>query len=351
MLIDMHAHIVPERFPPAGQRASAGRWPSMDHFESGRARVMIAGNNFRTVTSQCWDMNRRIEDMAREGVDAQVLSPMPELLSYWFTPQDGLEMCRCLNDVIANMVQAVPSRFHGLGVVPLQDPDLAARELTEVKARGLLGVEIGSNINGVSLGDERFLPFFQEAERLGLSVFVHALHPTFTDRIIGPDAAVNAVGFPTDTGLTIASLITSLTLERCPRLRVAVSHGGGSFAFILPRMENAWARTWNGEPPAPDAPETPLRDLLPKSPAAYAKTLYYDTLLFDRRAIRYLMEMVGLGQLLVGTDYPFAEREQPVGKTLRTMGLSDQDLETITSSNCLRFLGLMENAPAKQRPS
>jgi aminocarboxymuconate-semialdehyde decarboxylase len=312
----------------------------MDHFEPGRARVMIAGENFRTVSDVCWDPARRVTQMRAEGADVQVISPMPELLSYWFTPEDGLEMSRYTNDFIAKMVRAAPQAFYGLGMVPLQDPDLAAKELAAIKQMGLLGVEIGSNILGKSLGEPRFLSFFQEAARLDLAVFVHALHPTFRDRYVGP-AVDNPVGFPTDTGLTIASLITGAIIEQVPGLRLAFSHGGGTFPFFLPRLEHAWSGKWNGEAPdgAP-ARENPLREKLPKSPTEYARMLYYDTLLFDGRAIRYLADMMGISQITVGTDFPFVPRETPVGKTLRAMGFSDDDWEAITWRNCLRFLGV-----------
>lgn len=340
MIIDLHAHIVPENFPPAGSRASAGRWPSMDHFEPGRAKVMIAGENFRTVSDVCWNPARRAKAMEGEGVDAQVISPMPELLSYWFTPEDAVEMSRYTNDTIAKMAQAAPKSFYGLGMVPLQDPDLAAKELTEVKNMGLLGVELGSNILGKSLGEPRFLPFFQEVARLDLAVFVHALHPTFRDRYVGPGVD-NPVGFPMDTGLTIASMITGRIIEDVPGLRVAFSHGGGTFPYFLPRLEHGWSGKWNGEEPNPTpARENPLRAHLPKSPTEYARMLYYDTLLFDHRAIKYLNDIVGTSQIVVGTDFPFVPREDPVGKTLRSMGFSDADMEAITWQNCLRFLGL-----------
>jgi aminocarboxymuconate-semialdehyde decarboxylase len=340
VIIDLHTHIVPEHFPGAGTRASAGRWPFMEHFEAGRARTMIAGQNFRTVTDQCWSVTRRERDMAAEGVDAQVISPMPELLSYWFTPEDGLEMSRYVNDQIAGMVQAAPRQLYGLGMVPLQDPDLAAKELGSLRGMGLLGIELGSNILGKSLGEARFLPFFEEVQRLGLSVFVHALHPTFTDRYVGPGVD-NPVGFPTDTGLTIASLISGGVLERYPDLRLAFSHGGGTFPYFLPRFQHAWSGKWNGEPADLTIPgANALRDALPRSPMDYARMLYYDTLLFDGRAIRYLRELVGVSQLVVGSDYPFVAREQPVGKTLRTLGFSDDELDAVTRRNCLRFLGL-----------
>jgi len=170
MLIDMHAHIVPEHFPAAGKRDSADRWPFMDHFEAGRAKVMIAGENFRTVTEQCWNSARRTGDMTKEGVDVQVISPMPELFSYWFTSKDALEMSHHVNETIARMAQSSPRHFYGLGMAPLQDPDLAARQLSKIKQMGLLGVEIGSNVEGKSLGEARFLPFWQEVERLEMAV-------------------------------------------------------------------------------------------------------------------------------------------------------------------------------------
>ncbi len=338
MLIDMHAHVIPQDLPPAGNRASAGRWPSLDHFKATQAKVMIAGENFRTVHSGNWDVERRLQDMAASGVDAEAISPMPELLSYWFTPEDALEFCRYVNEFIAGMCRAAPGRFFGLGAVPLQDPDLAAKELSNVQALGLAGIELGSNILGKSLGDARFLGFFQEAERLGVPIFVHALHPTIAERIGGP--LMNAIGFPTDTGLTIASLIGSGTAEKCPDLRIAFSHGGGTFPFMLPRYTHDWGGTWNE---APGGKGTGA-DTLPRSTAEYARRFYYDTLLFDARAIRFLLDMIGEKQLLAGSDYPYMKREQPVGKTLAAMGLPAETLADITWHNCFRFLGV--EAPA-----
>lgn len=336
MIIDMHAHVIPERFPDAGTRASASRWPSLDHFQPGLAKVMIGGENFRTVHSGNWDVERRLRDMEASGVDAEAVSPMPELLSYWFTPEDALDFCRYVNEFIAGLCQAAPGRFFGLGAVPLQDPDLAAKELQTVLDMGLVGIELGSNILGASLGEERFLGFFQEAERLGVPIFVHALHPRVTGSIKGD--LMNPIGFPTDTGLTIASMIGSGTAEKTPNLRIAFSHGGGTFPFMLPRLTHNWGGSWNEEP----GTQGVGYDLLPRSPAEYARRFYYDTLLFDARAIRYLLEVIDPSKLMVGSDYPYMEREQPVGKTLSEMGLAPNVLKDITWHNCFRFLGVEE---------
>ena len=259
MIIDMHAHIIPEQFPPAGTRASAWTWPSMDHFEPGRARVMIGGENYRTVHDGNWNVDRRLRDMRAHGADVQVISPMPELCAYWFTPGDALDFCRYTNDVVARMCEAAPGRFVGLGIVPLQDPNLAARELSRIKPLGFPGVELGSNVDGKSLGMAEFQPFFQEAERVGMAVFVHALRPTMMERF-PTKAPFNPIGYPTDTCLTIASMIDGGTAEKCPRLRIAFSHGGGTFPFLLPRYNHHWSGTWNEEAPgayrvtAPDLP-------------------------------------------------------------------------------------------------
>jgi aminocarboxymuconate-semialdehyde decarboxylase len=329
MLIDMHAHIIPEQFPPAATRASAGRWPSMDHFEPGQARVMISGQNFRTVHTGNWDVERRLADMDADSVNAQAISCLPELMSYWFTPDDGLEMNRYVNDYILGMCAKAPARFFGLAGVPLQDPDVATKELANIKAAGHVGIEIGSNVLGKSLGEERFVGFFQEAERLGLAVFVHALHPTFIDRI--GEGLANAIGFPTDTGLTIASLIQSGTADKVPNLRIAFSHGGGTFPFMLPRLHNGWGGSWDEAPP--------IRPTTGSDPAALARRFYYDSLVFDARPLRYLIEEVGASQLVIGTDYPYVTQERPAGKTLSTLGLPQATMDDITWNNCFRFLG------------
>ncbi len=335
MLIDMHAHVVPENFPV---RAENAQWPTMDHFEAGRAKVMIGGEVYRTIHSGNWDYERRLRDMERSGVDAEVISPMPELLAYWYDEDDGLEFCRHLNTFIRGLCDSAPERFWGLGAVPLQSPELATKELSAIKALGLAGVELGTHVNGRSLGMPEFQEFFSEAERLGLSVFVHALRPTMRDRF--PTGSItNPIGFPIENGVAIASLISGGIAEACPDLRLAFSHGGGAFPFMLPRYSHAYDGEWNEEKQK-RSPAAANRPGLARPPAEYARRFYYDTLIFDHRAIQYLIDMIGPTQLMIGTDYPYMEREEPVGRTLRSMGLAEELVEDICSRNCLRFLGL-----------
>jgi aminocarboxymuconate-semialdehyde decarboxylase len=212
--------------------------------------------------------------------------------------------------------------------VPLQDPALAARELERLAADGFRGVEIGTNVNGVPIGDPRFEPFFAAAEALGLAVFVHAIHPAGRDRLVGPPLLEQGVAFPGETGLAIASLMTGGTLERHPRLRLAFSHGGGSFALLLPRLTHVWRSV-----PA-------LRERIARSPAELARTLYYDTLVYDAATLAFLVQTFGASQLVVGTDYPFAIREpDPLGR-LAELNAGPDLLAALESGNARRFLGL-----------
>jgi aminocarboxymuconate-semialdehyde decarboxylase len=253
---------------------------------------------------------------------------MPELLSYWLPLDDAKLMIRFLNDEIARMIAAAPDRFIGLGCVPLQDMDSALNELTHaVKTLKFSGVEIASHVNGVSIGDARFEPFFAEAERLGAAIFVHALRPAGQERIVGAFAE-QAVCFPGDVALACASMITGGIASRHPKLRIAFSHGGGTMAILMPRLVHAW----NVFPKA--------KESLPESPATIAKRFFYDELVFDPEAVKFLVRQFGSSQIVVGTDYPFALGDTRPMETLQRTGLDEPTLAAITSANARRFLGL-----------
>ncbi len=290
--------------------------------------VMLQGKVYRTVSDGCWSVPRRIEDMGAMQVARQAISPMPELLSYWLPLDDAKAMVRYLNEQIAAMIARAPDRFIGLGAVPLQDVDAAMRELDFVVTKlKFSGAEIASHVNGVSIGDARFEPFFAAAERLGAAIFVHALRPAGQDRIVGAFPE-QAVCFPGDIGLAAASMITGGVAARHPKLRIAFSHGGGVMSILLPRLVHAW----NVFPKA--------KESLPESPATTARRFYYDQLVFDPAAVGFLIKSFGAAQIVVGTDYPFALADTHPMKTLELAEIRGETLVAITSTNAKRFLAL-----------
>jgi len=351
VLIDAHAHVIPGSFPAAPAGCDPASWPSMSVLDD-EARVLVSGPMRFTARSVWFDAERRLAASAASGADAEVVSPFPPLLNYRLPAACGRDLARWVNEYIAGLCAAAPGRIYGLGTVPLQDPDLAAAELTSaVGELGLAGVEIASNVGGLSLAHERFLGFFAEAERLGAAIFVHAM-PVPSDRLPGPATATFGVGI--EGSLAAAAIITGGIAEKYPRLRLAFSHAAGGFPLMLTRAQWFWGRTWNEEPPGERGPEAEPWAAA-TGPAELARRFYYDSLVFDHRAIRYLLDMVGPDRLLVGSDFPAMPREEPAGRTLRSMGLADGVLDDITWHNCFRFLGVSEAqsgaalTPASQR--
>jgi aminocarboxymuconate-semialdehyde decarboxylase len=326
--IDVHNHIVPEQFPRYAGKGRDVPWPSMADAHACHKHVMISGKVYRTVSDGSWSVPRRIEDMGAMRVGKQALSPMPELLSYWLPLEDAKVMIRYLNEEIARMIAIAPERFVGLGAVPLQDVDAAIDELHFVLHKlKFSGVELASHVNGTSIGDPRFEPFFAEAEKLGAAIFVHALRPAGQERIVGPFAE-QAVCFPGDVALAAASMITGGMASRHPKLRIAFSHGGGALPILVPRLVHAWHNL-------PKA-----KDLLPESPAEVARRFYYDDLLFDPKAVRFLVESFGSSQVVIGTDYPYAMGDKDPLGALDKAGFDAGVVAAITAGNARRFLGL-----------
>ena len=326
--IDIHTHVVPENFPPHARGATDVAWPSMAPAHGCHRHVMLSGKVYRTVPDTSWDVARRVAGMDAQRVARQVLSPMPELLSYWLAGADGAALCRYLNEQIAAMVAREPGRFFGLGAVPLQDIDRAVAELEHLMGElGLAGVEIGTNVDGVVLGHPSLAPFFAAAERLGAAIFVHPLRPCGMERLVGPALLQQVLAFPGETGLSAASLITSGTLARHPRLRIALSHGGGTLGALLPRLAHAW-RTL-----------PTLKESVPDDPLQTARAFWVDSLVYEGDSIRRLIERFGESRVVVGSDFPFAIADaDPVGR-IRALGLDARLEDLLFSQNALRWLG------------
>jgi aminocarboxymuconate-semialdehyde decarboxylase len=328
-IIDVHTHVVPEKFPPYSGPGKDIPWPSMVPAHACHAHVVIQGKNYRTVHQSCWHVDDRLQDMERKSIGVQCLSPMPELLSYWLPAKDAQALLRYINDSIAAMVARQPQRFRGLGAVPLQDVDLAIRELEYVmNTLKFDGVELASHIDGTTLGDPRFEPFFAAAERMGAAIFVHALRPAGRDRLAGP-VSEQVVCFPGEIGLAVASMITGGIAERHPKLRIAFSHGGGVAPILMGRLDRSWDTN------------AKLREVLPNKPSVYSKRFYYDSIVFKPASLKFILDAFGESQVFVGSDYPFVGAGDPDPVAfLRSCGLDARVLDRVLGENAARFLGV-----------
>jgi aminocarboxymuconate-semialdehyde decarboxylase len=322
--IDVHTHFVPDTMPPAARRNPL--WPSIEHRDGNNSAVMVGGKVFRLIDSRSWDAGRRLEDMQSDDVDVQVVSPMPELLSHWFPADDADELSDHINRAIAKLCAAHPRRFIGIGMAPVQDPALAARRMAGISALGLCGIEIGTHINGVALGDPCMHELYAAAEQADLAIMNHPLHPSGMERMAGRPELAAVAAFPLETALAATSLLTHGITERFPKLRILLSHGGGALPWILPRLSHAR----NLGPP--------LQELFARDPAEMARAFYYDTILYDRPALRFLADSVGSDHIVVGSDYPFSiKQDRPAQFAEQALEMSREAL----SANAARLLNRM----------
>lgn len=337
LLIDCHAHLVPERFPKLPAGVPAHEWPVMEPLGDGTSRMLIDGKPFRIFEPAYWDVPGRIATMDQEGIDFQILSPLPELLGYWFDPRTAAALAAHMHETIAEAVAAAPDRLAGLGMLPLQDVTRAVAMVPGLAALGLRGVLVASNINGVSIADARFDPVFAALQDLDLAVFVHGYRPAGVERLLGSPLLGAVIGVPQDTALAIASFMMTDIFGRFPRLRLGFAHGGGSFAALLGRLDHVWQSFEE------------MRGVLRIAPRDYVKKFCFDTVTFAPEYLNYLIEMVGPGAVMAGSDGPTPIGQRGLEKFVLQAARGDRAVaEQILGRTALRFFGLGDIAARHQ---
>lgn len=327
--IDVHTHILPRYMPKWSEKFGYGNFIHLEEgARPGFARMMQGDTFFREIASNCWDEEERIGEYAESGVQVQVVCTIPVMFSYNAKPQDTLELGRFLNDHIADLVAKYPKRYIGLCTVPMQDTELALQELERAKSIGLVGVQIGSNINGMNLNDPQFFPFFQACERLGMAILIHPwdmMGKAQMEKYWLPWL----VGMPAEVSRAACSLIFGGVFERLPNLRVLFSHASGAFLATLGRIEHGF----NCRP-----------DLVAidnnVNPREYCGKFWVDSITHDERLLRYVLELQGSDRICMGTDYPFPLGDLKYGEYMEKMNLDAKSLDDLFHGSALSWLDL-----------
>ena len=313
------------------QKFGYGEFIHLEH-RNCKACMMKGDKLFREVDDNCFDTIVRLKEMDETEVTIQVLSTIPVLFNYWAKPKDGLETSRFFNDDIANKVVKNKNRFIGIGTVPLQDIDFAIAEMerciTQLKMPGL---QIGSNINGENLSDKKYFPFYKRAEELGCALFIHPWE------MMGEEQMQKywlpwLVGMPAETSRAICSMIFGGVLDTFPKLRVAFAHGGGSFPLTIGRIEHGY----NVRP-----------DLVAidnaTNPSDYIGKFWIDSLVHDKKALNFIIDVMGQDKICLGSDYPFPLGEHHPGKLIEEMGFVATIKEKLFYKNANDWLGITEH--------
>lgn len=328
-VVDLHAHVA----TPACEQLLAGPAPAhLDPFTlfSGPETASYNATQFASLAGKLTDPAQRIADMDRTGIDLQAISAAPPQFYYWTDPALGRRLARMQNEHLAEIARDRPDRFVALATVPLQDVEAAVAELHHcVGELDMRGVEICTNVNGLDLDDPRFRPFFAAAAELGVPVLLHPHGFTGGARLT-EYYLTNVVGNPLDTTVAASRMIHSGLLAELPGLALVLVHGGGYLPFYASRMDHAWAARPEGRHRIPDRP-----------PSEYLRRCYVDALVYDAAHLEFLVQQMGAGQVVVGSDYPYDMGDEHVVELIRAARLPDGAAEQILGGTAARLLKLL----------
>jgi aminocarboxymuconate-semialdehyde decarboxylase len=327
-IVDVHAHVTPRCF----------------------SDVVLGGNDWYGMTSadgelhnpmNLWSLEQRIEAMDADGIDVQLTSPTDVFYQYHQDPAVTATIARAVNDEVAEMVRARPTRIAGLATVPMQDTDLAVAELSRaVGELGLRGVMIDDHVNGQTYDEPRFDAFWAAAAELGALIFVHQYAPTSVEARIDKFFFFNSIGNLVDRTITFGALVYGGVMDRYPNLKVCLGHAGGYTAFALDRMDQGW-RAFPS-----------LRGATTGPPSSYARRFTYDAVTYEPRTLRFLVDVVGADRVVLGSDWPAPMRVlDPVQRLSRLGVLEPHEIESILRGTAAALLGDTRGEAEKTCPS
>lgn len=324
LVVDIHAHLNVAAADDAVRAAIPGLPRGLPF--SCPASDAVNGRMFAAIGARLNGVAERLEDMDRLGVDVQAISPNPGQYYYFTPPELGRALACTINDGIAEAVAQVPDRLVGIGTVPLQDPGMAIAEMRRaVRDCGLRGIEIGTNVGGRDLADEALRPFFAAAEDLGVLLFMHPLGFTQGDRLT-EHYLNNLIGNPLESTIALSHLIFGGVLDAYPGLKLCVAHGGGYLPAYSGRMDHAFRARED------------CRQHIAREPSSYLSQVWFDSLVFDRAQLNFLIETCGADRICMGSDYPFDMADpDPVGFV---GGLSEEDRAKVIGRNAAALLGI-----------
>lgn len=329
--IDSHTHILPKKLPNWSEKFGYGDFIYLQHHKKGFAKMMRGNQFFREIKENCWNPDLRVDEYQQYHTRVQVVCTIPVMFAYWAKPRDGHDVARYLNDHLAQLAAEYPQQYVGLGTLPMQDTELALKELQRCKKIGLRGIQIGSNINNENLNEDRFFPIFEACEKLDLAVLVHPWE-MMGEKHMQRYWLPWLVGMPAETSRAICSMIFGGVFERLPNLRVNFAHAGGSFLPTLGRIVHGFACR----------PDLVAIDN-PVDPRNYLGKFWIDSVTHDPELLRYVIKMMGTNRITLGSDYPFPLGDLEIGRFIEEMDLDQEAKADIFHRAALEWLGMTKD--------
>jgi aminocarboxymuconate-semialdehyde decarboxylase len=325
--VDVHAHLLLLEVEAlvAGLPGHAEA-RALDARRNGPEALAVSGPMVAARIPRLTEVDVRLAAMDAQGVDVQLVSPSPNHYHYWADAGTARELCRTANAATAAHCAKAPDRLRGLGLAPLQHPELMTEALDDALTQGLLGVEISSHAPGRELSDLAYEPFWARAEATGALIFLHPFGCTLDERLDRWYLS-NTVGQPAENAVALSHLIFSGVLDRHPGLRIVAAHGGGYLPTHIGRSDHAWRAR-------PDA-----RGCV-QPPSSYLRRLWFDSLVHDPAVLRELIRAAGPDRVLLGSDFPFDMGAEDPLAGLRAADLPTDVFEAVRGGNAARLLQL-----------
>ncbi len=328
--IDIHAHLTPQCFWRATE--NGGAWHTIKREQDARgSEIALVGGRRQSLPPRArWTPEQRLADMDSLGVDMHVVSPYVGFYNYELPAEVARATAQAINDEIADMVRTRPQRFAGLGTLPMQDVKAAVAELERCMVKlGLKGVEINDHVNGRTLEEPEFRPFWKAAEQMGALVFFHQAGETLVTSRSARYHLPNTIGNLVDRAVTFATLVFGGVMDDFPGLKICLGHGGGYTCYGIGRMDHGWQV------------RSEARVHITQPPSSYLGRFYYDCIVYTEPALRYLIDTVGADRVVFGTDWPYdMALDWPVSWILGMKSLSQEEKEAILWKNLERLLNL-----------
>jgi len=325
--IDVHSHVIPMEMLQAIER-EPGRYGMRFEEKDGKRRIVRDGGHTFPVFDEFHDPDVKVAGMDRKGLDISYISPAPMVFFYWLDADTALAASRIINDGIAAMAAARPDRLRGMGTVPMQHPDAAVAELERVvKEHGFRAIELGTSVEEDQLSDPRFRPLLRRAQELKVFIFAHPY--AFTASCGLNDYYLrNLIGNPLQSTIMAANLMYSGALDELKQLKICLAHGGGYIPYQIGRFVHG------------HKVRKETRAITKTSPYKLMRRFYYDALIHDPLALRYLIDQVGADRVTLGTDAPFDMGEEaPLAMLGKVKRLTAKEREQICHYTAMDLLG------------
>jgi aminocarboxymuconate-semialdehyde decarboxylase len=327
--VDVHAHFFPERFVRAINEQGGPPGVSFD-LSKPDAPIFVIGGGRIPIDVTYWDLGARIKRMDAQGVTTHALSLTTPFV-YWAPAERGAELARLVNDSMVEAHTAYPGRFVGCATLPLQAPDLAVKELDRLAgSRAIRGAYMPTSFAGKELSDPSLFPIYAKCEAMNLPIL---LHPDQAAAAMGANRLqkfylANMLGNPFDTTIAVANLVFGGVMDRFPRLTFVLPHAGGALPFVSGRLQHGQ----RVRPETQGVAERPFMD--------YLRRFYYDTIAHDPKLLRFLIDLVGVDRVMLGSDYCFDMGYERPREIIDALKLRPADRDAIYSGNAARVMGL-----------